>query len=567
MSIPDNSSKDNSELDAAHSSTIDPVKNNKADEVGQVDSRDNNLSTISDVSNENNTNKELNNDESNKSEVKPTKDSALKASLERLSNNGNIRLILFFGFFLFCIFAYAGYSVFFSDSDSTTTESGEFIVPKTRAKASATVNAEQAEYIKNQQSQAALDAAKNDGSYIASFVDQQNPTDIDSYGEATQPGANEQQEVGRTQFFDNQGRVYTIEQAATLSAQGKKIPGVTIGDGSINDPNSNSNSNSNIKTSNQLVSSNTASGTPKFESYVVQHYSGKSTGLSESATKQIESLNHSEQRAEQWSQDYLALRVKKAALIDTNVQLAFREQLTPLIENVKPKKDAKNGGGGYSRNHYTTNEIDSTNISATKPAAVVNPNQPSEAKVIARAGQTYRAILSAAVNTDEGTEVLAKILSGPMKGETILGSVKITEKNMQFVFTKILRKNKAELPISAVARQIGSNSLGMADEIKNHTLQRYSALVVSSALSGVGNAYEQTSGTSAVVENGVVVTNSTEPSGKRILGNAVGELGGELSGDIKNVSKRKPTYIATNGKVFNLFLNQDVVETSPNSSK
>jgi len=495
----------------------------------------------------------------------PPKVSVLKASLDRVFNNGGIRLGVVGACLFGVISIYAGYSIFFSNEETDEVQSGEFVVPKTNTKASATVNAEQAEYIKNQQEMAASEAAKNNGSYIAGFVDEQAQTDMDYYGETTQPGANEQQELGRTQFIDSQGRVYSLEQAAALSAEGKQIPGVTVGEGSVNDPNLGARTSNSQNKTNASPNAMNVSSKPAIESYVVQPYSSKRTGLSESASKQVESLNQSAQQTDQWARDYLLVRQKKAQLIDANTQLAFEEQLTPLMAATKTQKDDKTGGR-YSRNHYST-PLNTTNSGNTTSKPITSaPIPEQEKKVLARAGQTYRAILTSTVNTDEGNEVIAKIQSGPFKGDTLIGTVKASEKNMQFVFTKVLRKNKPELALNAVARQIGTNSMGMADEVQNHTLQRYTALAVSSALSGVGAAYEQTSGADAVVDNGVVVTNSTDPSGKRILGNAVGELGQQISSDIKNVSKRKPTYIAMNGKVFNLFLNQDVVETPSSTS-
>lgn len=507
------------------------------------------------------------------------KDKTLLASLKRVTNNGKMRFFLLIGLLVLFIFSYAFYSIIFAEPEvPVDSKSGEFVVPKTNVKAASTVTPEQAEYIKQKQEAEAAEAAKKNDSYIAGFVTEQAASD-NGYDSAnpTQPGADAQQKNGIDKFFDDKGNVYTLEQAVGLSAQGQRIPGVTIGEGSINDPNvikANSSNASNGQTPQGYIAPAAVStvNKPTFNSYVVQPYVSKKTGLNETSNTQVESLERSSQAVDQWSQEYMQLRLKKAQAVEANTQLAFTNQLQNITNAFKQKGDGKTGGS-YSSTQYSRQKTEDVRNSTQPNAATSNTStQSTEAsalkKVTARAGETYRTILTSTVNTDEGTEVLARIQSGPYKGETVVGSVKVTENNMQFVFNKILRKNKPEVAINAVARQIGTNSLGMADQIKKHTVQRYTSLVVASALSGVGKAYEQTAGTNATLgQNGTVVTSSTEPSDKRIIGNAVGELGEEISSDIKDVSRRKPTYITNTGKVFNLFLNQDIVESSTGLNK
>lgn len=553
---------------ANQSGSVEAINTNNADEVDSTQTADQD----EDVKGE-----------SEKTQIiapQPPKDKTLWASLKRVTNNGKMRFFLFAGIFFLFIACYALYSILSSSDAEFEAKSGEFVVPKTNVKAASTVTPEQAEYIKQKQEAEAAEAAKKNDSYIAGFVSEQAATDPNNdSSNPTQPGADAQQQAGINKFFDEKGNVYTLDQAIALSAQGQQIPGVTVGEGSINDPNVSKaiaadNSQQGQSPSVTPASTQSQQVKPTFNSYVVQPYSPKKTGLNDSSTAQVESLERSSQAVDQWGQEYMQLRLKKAQAVETNTQLAFEKQLTAITNSFKSKSDGK-GGGSYSNTVYSQGSSSSNSVGRVTNIGNNDANQTSQLsesnvpkKVTARAGETYRTILTSTVNTDEGTEVIARIQNGPYKGETVMGSVKVTENNMQFVFDKILRKNKPEVPINAVARQIGSNSLGMADEIKKHTLQRYTSLVVASALSGVGKAYEQTSGSNATYgPNGTVITASTEPSDKRIIGNAVGKLGNEISTDIKDVSKRKPTYITNTGKVFNLFLTQDVVENSTGLSK
>lgn len=495
------------------------------------------------------------------------KDSTLKASFDRILNGGKLRIFIFFGSILFIIICYAIYSIIFSKPDvQLDTKSGEFIIPKTNVKAADTATPEQAEYIKNKQGEEADQAAQSDQSYVAGFVSE-NASVADDYNALpdTQPGLEANQNSDAPNFFDETGKAYSVEEAITLSNEGKKIQGVTVGKGSINDATSATAKNSNKQGGKNVTSEQK----PVIPTYVVQPYTSSKTGLNESSQTQVESLNKSTQQVDQWTQEYAMLRFKKAQYVASTTQLAFKKQLDALDSKDKVL-------GNYNRSKYanqstsssTNQESKNTNKVSTSKDSTSTTTADQQKKIIGRAGETYRTILTSTVNTDEGTEVLARIQNGPLKGETITGTVKATESNIQFVFTRVLRKNKPEIAINGVARQIGTNALGMADVIKKHTLQRYTSLVVASALSGVGEAYEQTSGSNAnYSSSGVVVASSSEPSDKRIIGNAVGELGSELSNDIKSAGKRKTTYITNSGKVFNLFLNQDLVETPSNTTK
>lgn len=483
----------------------------------------------------------------------------------------NIRPFLYIGITAFFIVGVGGY--YLVDKATTPDEvvkaESKANIPNTRAKSDGVMSPEQAAYVKQQQEAAAAQAEQSGGTYIASFINEQSEVDTLSAQPIVQPGIAATQM--RQQYFDKQGNSYTPDQAMQLAAQNKQIEGVTFGQGSIEDQNlSNQTANAGQP---QLRAAPANVQAPAFTPYTVTPYSASSRNAEKTSNSTIDSdqsskLDKAASDTAEWQQNYLAVRQKKAQLIDQKAQKAFENQVTSIIESIKP---AKNGEqiGSYQVKAYKTNSsrvtYNSTSDSQQRynsgASSLNGSNQPkTPAKTLARTGDSFKAIIKTKVNTDEGNDVLATITSGSLKGSTLMGTVKPTNDNVQITFTKLLRKGKPELAINAVARSLDGYSLGMADSVKRHHLQKYSSLVTASLLSGVGQAYQQTAGSNAEITNGTVVTTSSEPSNERILGNAAGELGNQLSSDIRSLSKRPTTYIVNQGKVFNLFFNSELVE-------
>lgn len=484
----------------------------------------------------------------------------------------NIRPFVFIGVAALVAVGIGGYYIV----DKTTTPEevvkaeSKANIPNTRAKSDGLMSPEQAAYVKQQQEAAAAQAEQSGGTYIASFINEQSEVDTLSAQPIVQPGIAANQI--RQQYFDKQGNSYTPDQALQLAAQNKQIEGVTFGQGSIEDQNLSNQTTNEGQPQLRAAPSNVQA--PAFTPYTVTPYSASSRNADKTNDSTIDSeqsskLDKAASDTAEWQQNYLALRQKKAQLIDQKAQKAFENQVTTIIESIKP---AKNGDqtGAYQVKAYKTKSsrvtYDSTNGSQQRynpgTSTLNGSNQANTpAKTLARTGDSFKAIIKTKVNTDQGNDVLATIISGSLKGSTLMGTVKPTNDNVQITFTKLLRKGKPELAINAVARSLDGFSLGMADSVKRHNLQKYTALVTASLLSGVGQAYQQTAGSNATITENAVVTTSSEPSNDRILGNAAGELGNQMSSDIRSLSKRPTTYIVNQGKVFNLFFNSELVET------
>ncbi|KAE9899531.1 conjugal transfer protein TrbI, partial [Enterobacteriaceae bacterium TzEc051] len=131
--------------------------------------------------------------------------------------------------------------------------------------------------------------------------------------------------------------------------------------------------------------------------------------------------------------------------------------------------------------------------------------------------------------------------------------------NIQFKIDRVLSdgKNK-EFSIDAVGQTL-QGSYGMATYIKRHTLQRYGALIASGIAQGYGQAYSQAYGQQTYT-SGATVIETKDPSGERIAGNIIGQVGQNASQEIQQIGRKQVTYITPVGTVFYIFFNQDVTE-------
>ncbi len=175
------------------------------------------------------------------------------------------------------------------------------------------------------------------------------------------------------------------------------------------------------------------------------------------------------------------------------------------------------------------------------------------------AGTRSIARLLGEVNTDDGNQVFAQVTNGPLKGRKVFGTVSKSNDNIQFKIDRVLSdgKNK-EFSIDAVGQTL-QGSYGMATYIKRHTLQRYGALIASGIAQGYGQAYSQAYGQQTYT-SGATVIETKDPSGERIAGNIIGQVGQNASQEIQQIGRKQVTYITPVGTVFYIFFNQDVTE-------
>ena len=208
----------------------------------------------------------------------------------------------------------------------------------------------------------------------------------------------------------------------------------------------------------------------------------------------------------------------------------------------------QNGQVGYGNN--TLNNAQS--------GVVLNQRLPDN---VVRAGTKWQAVITKAVNTDEGLQVIAELVTGKFAGSTVYGIVQPSGRNIGVLFQTVAQRNsrKPLIPIQAYATTIGTQKTAISTDVKNHYTRNYGIKGLSAVLRGVGEAYEGAGETSVITDSGnVITTKDSKPDSSKIKADVLGELGKDLTDDISKLGNRPPTFKVPIGTVVNVVLSGDL---------
>ena len=140
--------------------------------------------------------------------------------------------------------------------------------------------------------------------------------------------------------------------------------------------------------------------------------------------------------------------------------------LINIQENKTP-----NGEFDYARsvNRNNQNQAREVDVSANQ-SVVNNVNSGSANKsIMLKTGDILHAVLETAVNSKEPSPIMAKIVTGDLKGTRLVGSIGVSGKKvvLQFNRANVPGLNKS-LNISAVAIDPETSRTAMASEVNNH---------------------------------------------------------------------------------------------------
>lgn len=213
-------------------------------------------------------------------------------------------------------------------------------------------------------------------------------------------------------------------------------------------------------------------------------------------------------------------------------------------------QEMKNGNAGME-----ANQAGSVNSSSAVNAVATNPAQN-----IATAGTIFNAILETAINSDEPSPVLAKIVSGPLNGTRLIGSMNRVGGKVILQFSTASMPNAPKsMKLSAIAIDPNTTRTGLATDVDNHYFLKYGVLLGAAFLGGYADAISRQNTTTVTTPEGNVVSTQGQLSSKDINRMAVGSVGKELANQTKqSVQGLQPTVTVDSGSAIGILLMEDL---------
>ena len=180
---------------------------------------------------------------------------------------------------------------------------------------------------------------------------------------------------------------------------------------------------------------------------------------------------------------------------------------------------------------------------------------------ISKAGDIHVAVLETGINSDEPSPILAKIVSGPLKGTRLIGSINVTGEKVILAFTTAsIPRHPKSVGIQAVAIDANTSRTALATSVDNHYFLKYGVLLGATFLGGFADALTNNNKTT-IVQNGQVIQ---VPNGgmttKELTQQGLGSVGKELANQAKQTSQAlKPTITVDSGTAMGILILSDFV--------
>ncbi len=178
---------------------------------------------------------------------------------------------------------------------------------------------------------------------------------------------------------------------------------------------------------------------------------------------------------------------------------------------------------------------------------------------VIKAGTIMFGVLMTSVDSDEVSPILARIVSGPLTGATLLGQFTRVNKALLISFKTInLTNYHKTVNINAVAIDPNTARTAVSGSVNNHYMLRYGTLFASSFLSGIGNAL-MTSGSTST-GGGIFGSTTTHtdlnPTQQVLIG--LGSVGTQYGTVMSNNFNKPPTIKIQSGTGVGLLLMGDL---------
>lgn len=180
---------------------------------------------------------------------------------------------------------------------------------------------------------------------------------------------------------------------------------------------------------------------------------------------------------------------------------------------------------------------------------------------ISKAGDIHVAVLETGVNSDEPSPILAKIVSGPLKGTRLIGSINVTGEKVILAFTTAsIPRHPKSVGIQAVAIDANTSRTALATSVDNHYFLKYGVLLGATFLGGYADALTNNNKTTIVQNGQVIQVPNDGMTTKELTQQGLGSVGKELANQAKQTSQAlKPTITVDSGTAMGILILSDFV--------
>lgn len=195
------------------------------------------------------------------------------------------------------------------------------------------------------------------------------------------------------------------------------------------------------------------------------------------------------------------------------------------------------------------------------PNATASPTTQSDIIPLAKAGTIFNAILETGINSDEPSPVLAKIVSGDLKGARLIGQINRVGEKVLVQFSSIsLPTSPNSIKLSAVAVDSNTSRTALATNVDNHYFQKYGVMFATAFLGGYANAIARQNTTTIVDALGGATIVQGELKPKDISKQAIGNVGIAFAESAKEQNQNlKPTITVDQGIAIGVLLMDDLI--------
>jgi type IV secretory pathway VirB10-like protein len=179
--------------------------------------------------------------------------------------------------------------------------------------------------------------------------------------------------------------------------------------------------------------------------------------------------------------------------------------------------------------------------------------------VIYRAGDVIYAIIETSVNSDEPGPVMARIVSGPLKGSRVLGTFERQDKSLLLTFSTIsIPDVPKSIDINGIAIDPETARTGLASDVDSHYLTKYVSVLAASFLQGMGQAVQTSIGTPQLSSSGSATIASTAAvTTQQQVTMGLGALGSQMAADV-NKAGIQPTVTLNSGTGVGILIMADL---------